>query len=435
MTPLLADVPAHLTNSKELLDQLIELPSDTLEKFSYPFSLDVTALYTSVPPQEAIDNAVQRLERNRRFCRPFEPRDIGTLLRNIFNNTIFSYQNNFYAQISGLPMGNAVSGILAILFMDSLEKQVLSNLTNLTLYRRYVDDSLILTTDSEEAENIHSKLNQAHPTINFEIEHPKENNSISLLDFTIKIENGHIEHEFYQKDAKARLLPHYDSAIPTNNKRTILKNEIQRRKDRCTTPTQASKHINEFKETMRINGYPENFLQSSRKRKDQSTHRSNEEYMYFEFPYVNDTVDRRIRKIFKDIDLPVRLYRKSYTLRNALRNTSPPIDQCQMKNCTLRNDLCHVKNCVYQITCIRCQKKYIGSTIRPLHIRLREHLSNNNSSIYIHKERCRANFNTKIIARENDPVKLRFKEAMLINSISAEINNRIEREELNHLIY
>ena len=97
--------------------------------------------------------------------------------------------------------------------------------------------------------------------------------------------------------------------------------------------------------------------------------------------------------------------------------------------------MCYTKNCVYKITCQSCKESYIGSTIRTLHCRIKEHLTSDRSSVYSHRQQCRANFEYKIIAREKDNIKLRFKEAMLIAKQSPNINSRAEREELRHLIF
>ena len=164
---------------------------------------------------------------------------------------------------------------------------------------------------------------------------------------------------------------------------------------------------------MQSNGYPANFLRDENaRRRPRDTNTKPEDYMYFEFPYINDTIDRQVRKIFKEIELPVRIYRKSYTLRNALRDT-PRTQECRMKNCQLSNDQC---------------------LIRTFHTRFKEHMTVDTSSVSAHKTNCQASFTTKIIARDHDPIKLRFKEAILIQRHSASINSRAEREELQHLI-
>jgi hypothetical protein len=335
-------------------------------------------------------------------------------------------------------MGNAMSGVLAILFMDALEKRTLTCFTNITLYKRYVDDTFILTRSRSDAEEIYNTLNQAHPAIKFEIEHPTEDNSISLLDFTIKVhKEGRITYDFYQKKAKASLLPHYKSALPSDSKRNILVNEIKRRDERCSSPSRAAKHRQEFDETCKLNGYPPHFLQCTResRRTRRAINRTqNDELLYLEFPYIDDKTDRRIKRIFRDVNLPIRLFRRSYTLRNALAKKQER-HLCTIRGCTLKNDLCLQQCCVYQLTCEKCGEFYIGSTIRHFHTRLREHLTSENSSVYKHRQQCQSDFDSKIIARESDRVKLRFKEALLIHKLNATINSREEREELKSLIF
>lgn len=68
---------------------------------------------------------------------------------------------NFPREIGALPIGNAVFSILIILFMDNFEKQALRSLSKITLYKWYVDDTHIITT--ENVENTFSTLNNAHP--------------------------------------------------------------------------------------------------------------------------------------------------------------------------------------------------------------------------------------------------------------------------------
>ena len=282
------------------------------------------------------------------------------------------------------------------------------------------------------------QTNAAHNDIKFEIELPTADNSISLLDFTLQVhKDGTINSDFYQKKAKAKLLPHFESALPTNVKRTILKNEVERRKERCSSPTRARRHVEEFKNTMRNNGYPDNFLSDTACGTRRNSVREDfvKDYIYFEFPYVNDSIDRQVRQIFKDLDLPVRLYRKSFTLRNALQKRRSNTEVCSMRDCYLNNELCFVKNCVYKLTCDNCQQAYIGSTIRPFHARVKEHFTRPVSSVFQHRTKCHGDFTPVIICRENDPVKLRFKEALLITKHNAAINSRAEREELQHLIH
>ena len=436
---LLQSVPAHLENSLQLMESIQGLSNNQRKKFNFPFSLDVVSLYTSVPPDEAIANIHRRLETDPTICRPLKPQHVRSLLQVILNNTFFEYKGEVYQQISGLPMGSNISGLLAILFMDTLETQALRHNQHLGIYRRYVDDTCILTTSREEAEHIFQSLNAQHPAIKFETEYPNEDNSLALLDFRFTITpSGDVTFEFYQKKAKKDLFPHAQSAMPTRIKTNIARNEIERRTTRCSTTEGKVKHTNIFKETLTLNGYNDDEIRSitnkTRNRPNRQAHIPTSKTAFFNFPYINDALDRKITNIFKKHELPVRVYRRSYTLRHALRNKPTPYN-CNLASCDLKNEHCLTKNCVYCFTCDKCKQKYIGSTIRQLHKRYREHTQDSNSSIFKHTEICRSSYTTTVLAREPDNVNLRFKEAILIAKHSPAINSKIEKEELLYLIF
>ena len=58
---MLEDVPAYLENSLQLIECLKSRDNTTNTQFSYPFSLDVVSLYTSIPLEEAIENIINRI--------------------------------------------------------------------------------------------------------------------------------------------------------------------------------------------------------------------------------------------------------------------------------------------------------------------------------------------------------------------------------------
>lgn len=121
-------------------------------------------------------------------------------------------------------MGSSLSGILAILFMDKLEKKTLFSCLYVDPYKRYVDDIYAQTTDESNADVFHEHMNNKHPNIKFKIEKTvstSEGNCLSLLDFTVHLTNeGSAEFNFYKKKAKKPLFVHYKSALPNDLKST-----------------------------------------------------------------------------------------------------------------------------------------------------------------------------------------------------------------------
>ena len=89
-----------------------------------------------------------------------------------------------------------------------------------------------------------------------------------------------------------------------------------------------------------------------------------------------------------------------------------------------RADMPHLKHQSVptdQLTCKACGKFYIGSTTRFLHHRVKEQLTNDNSSVKKHLITYHHNHQTieaKIITRENDPADLRLYEAFYIKNTS-----------------
>ena len=78
-------------------------------------------------------------------------------------------------------MGSSLSGPLAITFIDTLEKRALTNISGITIFKRYVDDCFVLANTKEQAFLLLDQLNSQHSNIKFEIELPTNNNELSLL--------------------------------------------------------------------------------------------------------------------------------------------------------------------------------------------------------------------------------------------------------------
>ena len=149
---------------------------------------------------------------------------------------------------------------------------------------------------------------------------------------------------------------------------------------------------------------------------------------YLSFPFISDYVDRKIKRIFRNEGINIRIYRKQKTLRQELKKPLPR-KNCDMKNCLLKNKDCFQKMVVYSMECT-CGARYIGSTIRTLHTRVREHHRQETSAIFRHRLHCESLFSTTILKKARDPVELRLLEAILISSESPNLNDRDEGKDV-----
>ena len=440
LSPLLSNVPAHLENSKSLMDCITNLcnsSSTTGGQTLIPCSFDVVSLYTSIPIQDAIRNVKDKLEQYHiTTLTVFHHDDICSLLQTILTNTFFTFGDKIFQQVCGLPMGSSVSGILAILFLDTLEQQTLRSFGQISLFKRYVDDCFTLVSDLDEATSLLQHLNQQHPNIRFEMEFPTDGRSLSLLDFTITMtRNGEPQFEFFKKKARKNIFVHYYSHIPKQSKMAIVKNERARIKERCSNPTIQLKHQLEFDNMLLKHHYPKSFIESTKRRRRQRQSQNQKDFSYLKLPFISEQANRRIKQIFHREAVSLRIAHKSQTLRNYLRPKSE-IPPCTLRSCPLRNNLCNRRNTVYQLQCPSCSSTYIGSSIRPLHQRVKEHLTSPESSVNKHLRVCQSNtVNTKILATDNDSANLRLREAIFIQNLCPQINSRDESEELRDFIF
>ena len=86
----------------------------------------------------------------------------------------------------------------------------------------------------------------------------------------------------------------------------------------------------------------------------------------------------------------------------------------------------------------RCHESYIGSTVRHTHDRVKEHVTKPSSSVYKHLAShgsSESEITVKILIGDNDPVKLRLKEALYIQRKKPKINSKDECNELVDLLF
>ena len=112
-------------------------------------SFDATALFTNIPLDITFDFLRRKLPTlNHEFPIPVD------LLIDFFdiavNDMYFEYDGNFYQQVFGFAMGNPLSPILANLFLEHLESEILPLYTGYQpiFWLRYVDDVLCLVSEN-----------------------------------------------------------------------------------------------------------------------------------------------------------------------------------------------------------------------------------------------------------------------------------------------
>ena len=129
--------------------------------------------------------------------------------------------------------------------MDDLKRMTITAYLSICLLARYDDDIFIMTKDKAAADKIFNKFNQQHSDIKFTNEYPSSNNELSLLDFKVMFADHKATFNYYQKDTKKNLFPHFRSVVPQSQKTEYVTNEYQRMTSECSTQSDKRKcHVN-----------------------------------------------------------------------------------------------------------------------------------------------------------------------------------------------
>ena len=336
-------------------------------------------------------------------------------------------------------MGCAVSGIVAIIFMEAIETRALAQFARCPLYLRYVYDCYALMKDADEARELQACLNGQHPSIRFDLEDCQQDQgatSLSLLDLTVHIDSsGEASFDFYAKEARSSVFLHRDSALPWNQKAATIRNERKRIAARSSVNNEANQRA--FEEKLHTNGYTTGDLRrvqpTNRGRRRPHGARPEDAIHYIDLPFLGENAERRIRRAFTREGIGIRIYRRSTTILDKVRPRQREIRRCNWEACPTKEAAkCFVKNCVYEVTCTPCGHRYVGSTTRPLHERVREHsVTGRGSTIHEHLVNCgggTAQVRVRVLAREKDEVNTRLREAIIIKRLRPELNTRAESD-------
>ena len=125
LKPLVGKSPHHINSTQDFVEQVKHIALALGECLS---SYDVSALFTSVPVDPALNIIKDLLEKDHTFKERtvLAVSDIILLLEFCLRITYFSFQDQFYEQVEGAAMDSPVSPIVANLYMEYLEQKALS---------------------------------------------------------------------------------------------------------------------------------------------------------------------------------------------------------------------------------------------------------------------------------------------------------------------
>ena len=221
-------------------------------------SFDVCSLYTNVPVNEVIDILCSKIFSNCTNFHGFGQTEFLKLLRLIFDNTLFFFNNCLYKQTDGLAMGNPLAPAMANIFLCNLEKEIFKSCPpncRPLLYRRYLDDTFAVFSDESQAIQFFNHINAAHSNITFTIEKGHDN-KLAFLDVLAEYRNSKFHSSIYRKPTFTGLALNFYSYCPIKFKINAIKTLINKAYHLSSSYDLFSAEINYLTTFFSNNGYP-----------------------------------------------------------------------------------------------------------------------------------------------------------------------------------
>lgn len=350
----------NIKNSMEARDDIKQVKCDENDVL---VSFDVKSLFTKIP-----------LERLRRILREkwhrIKQRTI--MSQNTFmalieicikDGSYFVYNGQVYMQVEGLPMGSALSPVLAAIVLDALMEEIMERISGyVKLLKKYVDD-FIAVIKIEHIDEVLSVLNGYNSSIQFTVE-KEVNRTLPFLDMVLHREvDGHVLTEWYEKACSSGRLLSFHSKHPMKQRINTAKglmNRVISLTDTEYLPAAVEKIVN----ILGKNHYPKHIVDGLfgewEKRYENKMEKEKEVKKYVGMIYVAGYTEI-LSKIFqKDLDVIV-----APKAKNTMKTVFPILKDS--------DDVTKQSNAIYCVPCTICKAIYIGQTKRYVGVRLKEH--------------------------------------------------------------
>ena len=261
LVPLLENVaigPYTIKNSFSFNQEVLQQDSSLVMG-----SLDVDALFTSIPLDETIKICVEQLFKDKSIVSNLDKKEFHCLLNLACKNALFIFDGVYYNQIDGVAMGSPLGPQLANAFMNYYEQIWLDECPidiKPRFYKRYVDDIFILCKSKEQLEKFQNYLNSKHPHITFTSE-IEEEGKLPFLDMLINRNDGVIKTSVYRKPTFTGVYTHFHSFLPSMYKLGLLSTILFRYFSVCSSYWLFHLEVLEFKKIFLRNGYPPKFIE------------------------------------------------------------------------------------------------------------------------------------------------------------------------------
>ena len=249
-----------------------KLKSIKLQENEELVSFDVSALFTSIPVNQALD-VINQLIINHQTDMEFKSKvgqawyevadhldreDVMLLLKIVLNNCVFSFQGKFYKQLHGAAVGSPCLPVVANIYMEYFENRALGPKLPISFtidtWLRYVDDVLTIVKKGTH-NSLLNHLNSIDPNIKFTKEPPNDQGAIPLDTFA-RPSGNEIITSVYRKPTHTDRYLDFNSNHPKSDKCAVVRALTDRAKNVCSSPELLAEEMDHLGKVLRYNNYP-----------------------------------------------------------------------------------------------------------------------------------------------------------------------------------
>ena len=381
-------------------------------------SSDISALYTNIPLEQSRKAIIKYISG---FYHELDNQGISLeeldgMMEVLFNNGYFCFDDKFYMQFFGLPMGDNPAPATATIFVylviekpilehdfsyvsDEIRERFENDPKFLALtekiedWERYLDDTYTeFDGNEEEGQQLMEIVNVLHESIKFP--ETQMGNSIVFLDFTISINDvtRDLEFELYIKPTNVGIFLSYVSAHPRSILLSVAENELRRAIRRSNTDEGAKRGLKKISNLLRENDYPEKIIEKSRhkveQKADEIVEKVENDFIgnknILKLYYIDEQHKRKLLKELKNNSLiedhtrvifipgPKLTDKLIRSKLNPQKCNSRP-NKCYVCLSQENATQCMVKDFVYSLKCNLCEAEYVGESGRRFKDRMAEH--------------------------------------------------------------
>ncbi|XP_044753689.1 uncharacterized protein LOC123313059 [Coccinella septempunctata] len=405
------------------------------------------SLFSNVTLEAVIDSVNLHWDSIGEHC-PLQRGDFLECVRLVFNTTYCQFQEKFFKQTKGTPMGTDSSSIFAEMVVDDILDRAFSLLCYTPLMtKKYVDD-LFCILRADQLGNIIRVLNDQNIHINFTHE-VETNSTLPYLDLQlIRNDDNTISTDWYQKPTASGRYLNYKSSHEHKQKINLILG-MKGRLEKLVSPRHLQNSLHRLADLLNSNSYPRRLINKILFNTPGYTTEPHAEIS----PHTPQDVDQATPVVPRFFSLP---YHPAITPRIIKTISHHVVDRNMflsakyMPNTLGRHVFSRMKDItpiekragiVYAINCTDCDKTYIGQTGRNLKTRLREHVRDcamakqtTGLSKHCYEMNHTMNFgDAKILKSESNRHKREFLEAVEIMSRDNNLNINTDFNGINSI--